>query len=143
MQVKFTPNDRGNPVGKLTDAALVFTDGPLEGLTLIGFAIWTCRTGGGLNVTFPAREYSVNAERRSFALLRPMGGDLTASARIRDLILAAWAEYEAAAVDVPVLPGVAPAVLDVPAVAVVPFALSSEPATVTAVQDDLFSGGVL
>jgi hypothetical protein len=28
--------------------------------------------GAGRNVTFPARQYSVNGERRSFALLRPV-----------------------------------------------------------------------
>jgi hypothetical protein len=39
-------------------------------LKLLGFSIWERRTGGGRNVTFPARQYSVNGDRRSFALLR-------------------------------------------------------------------------
>ena len=47
-------------------------------------------------MTFPARQYSVNGERRSFALLRPIV-DTQAQSGIRDLILAAYAEYEAAA----------------------------------------------
>jgi len=72
MTVKFTTNDKGNPPGKLADAELHFTDGPLEGLKLIGFAIWETRSGARRNVTFPARQYSVNGERRSFALLRPI-----------------------------------------------------------------------
>ena len=42
------------------------------------------------NVTFPARQYSVNGERRRFALLRPID-DVAAQARIRDLILEAYA----------------------------------------------------
>ena len=76
MTIKITPNDKGNPPGKLADAELHFTDGPLEGLKLIGFAIWERRGGGGgRNVTFPARQYSVNGERRSFALLRPVVGE--------------------------------------------------------------------
>ena len=66
----------------------------LAGLKLIGFGIWERRTGGGRNVTFPARSYSINGERRSFALLRPIGDDMEAQGRIRDLILAAYAEYE-------------------------------------------------
>jgi len=33
MVVKITPNDKGNPVGKLADAELHFSDGALEGLT--------------------------------------------------------------------------------------------------------------
>jgi hypothetical protein len=92
--VRITPNDKGNPPGKLADAELHFTDGPLEGLKLIGFAVWERRgTSGGRNVTFPARQYSVNGERRSYALLRPIV-DSTAQSKIRDLILDAYQEYE-------------------------------------------------
>src|SRR5688500_580968 len=93
MTVKIVPNDKGNPPGKLADAELHFTDGPLEGLKLIGFSVWERRGGSGLNVTFPARQYSVNGERRSFALLRPIV-DTNAQERIRDLIVAAYREYE-------------------------------------------------
>jgi hypothetical protein len=92
MTVKFTPNDKGNPPGKLADAELHFSGDPLDGLKLIGFAIWE-RRAGGRNVTFPARQYSVNGERRSFALLRPIA-DLSTQDRIRDFILDAYAEYE-------------------------------------------------
>jgi hypothetical protein len=96
MTIKIVPNDKGNPPGKLADAELHFTSGPLEGLKLIGFAVWERRTGNGRNVTFPARQYSVNGERRSFALLRPVI-DTTSQDRIRDLILQAYAEHEAEA----------------------------------------------
>ena len=91
--VKIVPNDKGNPPGKLADAELHFTEGVLDGLKLIGFAIWERRTGSGRNVTFPARTYAVNGERRSFALLRPIV-DTNAQTRIRDLVLEAYAEYE-------------------------------------------------
>ena len=133
LTVKITPNDKGNPPGKLADAELHFTDptcpachadreltiaesGPLAGavgvcamcdghgvlvglnalagLKLIGFGIWERRTGGR-NVTFPARQYSVNGERRSFALLRPIA-DASAQSAVRDRILEAYAEYEQA-----------------------------------------------
>ncbi len=93
MIIKFVVNERGNPPGKLADAELHFTEGPLEGLKLIGFAIWERRTGNGRNVTFPARQYSVNGERRSFALLRPIV-DVFAQERIRDLVLEAFSEFE-------------------------------------------------
>src|ERR1700722_17036985 len=95
--VKITPNDRGNPPGKLADAELHFIDGELDGLKLIGFAIWERRGGNGANVTFPARQYAVNGERRSFALLRPIA-DTGAQNRVRDLVLEAFAEHEEAAV---------------------------------------------
>lgn len=96
MTVKIVPNDKGNPPGKLADAELHFTEGALEGLKLIGFSVWERKTGNGRNVTFPARQYSVNGERRSFALLRPLS-DASAQDRIRDLVLEAYSAYEAAA----------------------------------------------
>lgn len=96
VTVKITPNDKGNPPGKLADAEIHFVDGVFAGLKLIGFAIWERRTGAGRNVTFPARQYSVNGERRSFALLRPVV-DTNAQDSVRDLILSAYAEYEQAA----------------------------------------------
>ena len=98
MTVKIVANDKGNPPGKLADAELHFSEGPLEGLKLIGFGIWERKTGTGRNVTFPARQYSVNGERRSFSLLRPVV-DTTAQNRVRDLILEAYAEYVDAAVE--------------------------------------------
>ena len=91
--MKITPNDRGNPPGKLADAELHFTDGELDGLKLIGFSVWERRGGNGRNVTFPARQYAVNGEGRSFALLRPIA-DTSAQTRVRDLVLQAYAEYE-------------------------------------------------
>ena len=93
MTIKIIPNDKGNPPGKLAEAELHFTDGELQGLKLIGFAVWERRTGGGRNVTFPARQYAVNGERRSFALLRPIA-DVTSQERIRELVLQAYAAYE-------------------------------------------------
>jgi hypothetical protein len=95
MTIKILSTDKGTPAGKLADAELQFTDGPLEGLKLVGFSVWERKTGAGRNVTFPARSYAVNGERRSFALLRPVV-DSTAQNRLRDLILEAYAEYAGA-----------------------------------------------
>ena len=93
MTIKITPNDKGNPPGKLAEAEVQFNDGPLEGLKLIGFSIWERRGGNGRNVTFPARSYSVNGERRSYALLRPIV-DVSSQNKLRELILDAFQEYE-------------------------------------------------
>lgn len=94
LEIKIVENKTGIgiPAGKVADAEIHFTSGYLEGLKLIGFGIWERRTGTGRNVTFPARQYSVNGERRAFALLRPIS-ETTAQDRIRDLILQAYAEY--------------------------------------------------
>lgn len=93
MTIKITPNDRGNPPGKLAEAELHFSDGPLDGLKLMGFSIWERRGGNGRNVTFPARSYAINGERRSFALLRPLV-DTTAQSHLREQILEAFQEFE-------------------------------------------------
>lgn len=98
MTIKIVPNEKGNPPGKLADAELHFSDGVLDGLKLIGFSVWERRSGGGRNVTFPARQYSVNGERRSFSLLRPIG-DTSAQNGARDLVLQAYAEYEQTATE--------------------------------------------
>jgi len=95
MLVRILPSDSSTPVGKIADAEIVFDDGVFNGLKLVGFSIWEPRAASGRrNVTFPARTYSVNGERRSFALLRPVM-DSTAQEPLRALILQALAEYEA------------------------------------------------
>ena len=97
MSVKILPNSSGSPQGKLADAEVIFgaASGPLEGLRLIGFAVWE-RRDGGRNVTFPARQYSVNGERRSYALLRPTNGDASVQDAIRQSILDAYSSLETA-----------------------------------------------
>jgi hypothetical protein len=98
MVVKIVPNDKANPPGKLADAELHFTDGVLDGLKLIGFAVWERRSGSGRNVTFPSRQYTVNGDRRSFALLRPVT-EAAAQEHVRELVLRAYAEYEETATE--------------------------------------------
>jgi len=97
ISVRILPNTTSNPPGKLADAEVIFgaDAGPFTGLKLIGFAIWE-RRAGGRNVTFPARQYSVNGERRTYALLRPANGDVSAQEAIRDAILEAYSREVAA-----------------------------------------------
>jgi len=91
--VKILRNDRNVPQGKLADAELHFSGGELDGLKLIGFAVWVRRDGNGRNVTFPARAFTVHGERRSFALLRAIG-DPSVQDRVRELVLHAYDEHE-------------------------------------------------
>ena len=92
VSVKIIPNDKDSPPGKLADAEVIFEAdaGPLSGLKLIGFSIWERRGTGGLSVTFPARSYSVNGARRSFALLRSSTEDRSSQDAIRECILDAY-----------------------------------------------------
>ena len=91
MLITFSRNGQ-NPPGKLADCELQWADGPLSGLKLIVFSVWE-RRDGSRNVTFPCRQYTVSGERRSIALLRPVA-DISGQDRLRDLILAGYAEYE-------------------------------------------------
>ena len=47
--------------------------------------VWETRSGARRNLTFPTRQYHVDDERRSFALLRPIT-DAAAQERIRNLV---------------------------------------------------------
>jgi hypothetical protein len=97
VSVKIIPNEKGSPPAKLADAEVIFEAdaGPLSGLKLIGFSIWE-RRDGGKHVTFPARQYSVNGARRSFALLRPSTEDRSAQDAMQECILDAYNRFEAA-----------------------------------------------
>ena len=90
VTVKILRNERQTPAGKLADAELHFSGAPLDGLKLIGFAIWRRRDGPGRNVTFPARQFIVHGDRRNFALLRAID-DPNAQNHVRDLVLRAYA----------------------------------------------------
>jgi hypothetical protein len=108
MIIRFTLTAQAEPIGKIADAELLFEqeDGALAGLKLIGFQIWERKVAtvkdshSGRNVTFPARQYTVNAERRSFAVLRPIA-DVHAQWAVRDAILKAYAADEQAFKAVP------------------------------------------
>jgi hypothetical protein len=93
--VTITIHESNQPAGKLADAELHFTDGPLAGLKLVGFAIWAGGLGKSRHVTFPARSYNINGERRSFALLRPVG-DAASHDQLRDRILSAYEDFQVA-----------------------------------------------
>lgn len=89
ITVKILPNERNTPAGKLADAELHFAGGELDGLKLIGFAVWVRRDGNGQHVTFPARPFTVHGEKRSFSLVRAIV-DPSAQDRLRDLVLQAY-----------------------------------------------------
>lgn len=91
--VRIIVNDAGNPPGRLADAELHFTSGPLEGLKLVGFGIWQREPGAKPHVTLPSRRYTAEGALRSFALLRPVS-DRGTSDRVRDMLLEAYAEHE-------------------------------------------------
>ena len=91
---KVVPNDRSVPAGKLAYVELNFAGGELDGLKLVGFAVWAQRDGRGKNITFPARQFTVHGERRHYSLLRPVE-DAQAEKRLKDVLLQAYLAHEA------------------------------------------------
>ena len=91
MRITIVPRDSGGPAGKLADAELEFDDGPLAGLKLVGFGVWLSHAGGDPHVSVPTRTYTVNGERRSFALLRTTD-DPASVENVKALILQAYQE---------------------------------------------------
>lgn len=92
--VRITLADESAPAGKLADVELHFAGGELDGLKLIGFAVWARKDGGGKNVTFPARQFTVHGERRHYSLLRSVE-DVQAEKRLKDVLLQAYLTHEA------------------------------------------------
>jgi hypothetical protein len=91
IEVKILRNEHGKPADKLADAEIHFIGGELEGLKLVGFAIWRRREGPGRSVTFPARQFIVHGDRRNFALLRAITYP-AAQNGVRELLLRAYDE---------------------------------------------------
>jgi hypothetical protein len=89
--IKIVPNERGIPQSKLADAEIIFEEGVLTGLKLIGFGIWEGREGR--HITFPARPFFSNGERRTYCILRPVA-ESSAQEPLRRLVLQAFIDYE-------------------------------------------------
>lgn len=96
--VRFVPADRNSPPAKLADAELLFEEGQLRGLKLIGFQVWARpkwvrRPGPERHVTFPAGNWPTNGEDRTVVLLCPIS-DIQSRENVRELILDAYREFE-------------------------------------------------
>jgi hypothetical protein len=91
MTIKIVPNERGVPQAKLAEAEIVFDEGVLQGLKLVGFSIWEGREGR--HVTFPARPFLSNGERRSYSVLRAVS-HASAVEPLRQMILQAFMDFQ-------------------------------------------------
>jgi hypothetical protein len=91
ISIQILKTNRPSAPGKLADAEIHFSGGELDGLKLVGFAIWKSRTGNGEDVTFPSRQFTVDGERRNFALLRWIS-DRTAQERLAEHVRRAYTE---------------------------------------------------
>jgi len=91
--VKILKSDQHSAPAKLADAEIHFAGGALDGLKLVGFAVWRKRDGNGQNVSFPSRQFTVHGERRTFSLLRWVA-ERTAQDRLADVVLQAYRQNQ-------------------------------------------------
>jgi hypothetical protein len=87
MRVQFVTRDHG-PERLVCDAEIVFEseDGPLAGMKLVGFGLWTAAEGE-VSVTFPSRAFGTAGERKFFDYLRSVEGNAADPRRVKDWIL--------------------------------------------------------
>lgn len=85
MHVCFV-NHENAPERLVTDAEIIFEEGPLDGAKLVGFCLWRS-AGGELYVTFPSRAFGAGGERRYFEYLRAADGSAGIVKRIKLWIL--------------------------------------------------------
>jgi hypothetical protein len=85
MEIVITVNTKQIPPNKLADVTLQFEHGePLEGLMLVGIAIWEGRTQPTPYISFPARAYKADGKTKYYNFLR---GTYEASDMLKDDIL--------------------------------------------------------
>jgi hypothetical protein len=85
MQVHFVARENG-PERLVTEAEVVFDDGPLAGAKLVGFCLWRSPEGE-LYVTFPSRAFGAGSERRYFDYLRAVDASGETVKRVKAWIL--------------------------------------------------------
>jgi hypothetical protein len=90
MRVQFIYRENG-PEKLVCDAEIVFDDGALKGMKLVGFALWQSPEGQ-LSVTFPSRAFGAGSDRKYFDFLRSVEGVAADPKRVKAWILE---QYEA------------------------------------------------
>jgi len=93
MRVQFVQRENG-PERLACEAEVVFGEGPLEGLKLVGFSIWKSPEGEHF-VTFPSRAFGVASERRFFDYVREVNPDAGrgAAKRFKEWVLAEYQKH--------------------------------------------------
>ena len=95
MQVQFVARENG-PERLVTEAEIIFDDGPLAGAKLVGFSLWRSPEGE-VYVTFPSRAFGAGNERRYFDYLRAVDASGETVKRVKAWILQEYRKVEAAA----------------------------------------------
>jgi hypothetical protein len=96
MRVQFVERQNG-PERLVCEAEIVFdATGPLAGMKLVGFSGWRV-ADGEISVTFPARSFGADGERRFFDFLRAAEPGSGEARRVKDWIAEEWKSHSKAA----------------------------------------------
>jgi hypothetical protein len=88
MRVEFEVRENV-PERLVCEAAIIFEEGQLAGMKLVGFSLWRSPEGE-VYLTFPSRAFGAGSERRFFDFLRSVDSDGTDAKRVKAWILGAW-----------------------------------------------------
>ena len=94
MRVQFVERENG-PEKLVCEAEILFDEGPLAGMRLVGFSLWR-GADGEVYVTFPSRAFGAGSDRRFFDYLRSVDGTAAEPKRVKGWILEAFRESRAA-----------------------------------------------
>ena len=85
MRVQFVEKDNG-PERLVCEAEILFDEGPLAGMKLVGFSLWRSAEGD-VYVTFPSRAFGAGTERKFFDYLRSIEAGAAGGRKVKDWIL--------------------------------------------------------
>ena len=94
MRVQFVERENG-PEKLVCEAEILFDEGPLASMKLVGFSLWR-GADGEVYVTFPSRAFGAGSDRRFFDYLRSVDGTAVEPKRVKGWILEAFRESRAA-----------------------------------------------
>lgn len=94
MRVQFVEKANG-PERLVSDAEILFDEGPLAGMKLVGFSVWRSAEGD-LYVTFPSRAFGTATERKYFDYLRTTEPGAAGSRKVKDWMLEEYRTARAA-----------------------------------------------
>jgi hypothetical protein len=94
MRVQFVDKVNG-PERLVCDAEILFEEGTLAGMKLVGFSVWRS-ADGEVYVTFPSRAFGTGNERKYFEYLRSTEGLSAEVKRVKEWILGEYRATRAA-----------------------------------------------
>jgi hypothetical protein len=88
VRVVFVDRPNG-PERLVCEAEVIFADGPLAGMKLVGFCLWRSPEGE-VYITFPSRAFGAGSERRFFDYLQSVEGNGADAKRVKAWIVDAY-----------------------------------------------------